>query len=255
MLNFELKHIPFRPEKPRKEGVTMVIDKGMSIRETEDFLSISADYVDIVKLGWGTSVLTPKLQEKLAVFAAHNMPVYFGGTLFEIFYIRKQLDDYCRILDDLKIGHLEVSDGSMDMSTEEKTAVIRQLSKNFTVYSEVGSKDASKIIAPYLWVEMMQAELDAGSTKVIAEARETGTVGMFHANGGVRSDLIDEILHQIPSEKILWEAPQKSQQVWFIQLLGHNVNLGNIPPNEALPLETLRLGLRGDTFDLFLPKA
>ena len=254
MLNFQLKHLPFRPEKPRTEGVTMVIDKGMSIRETEDFLSTSVDYVDIVKLGWGTSVLTPKLREKLAVFAANNMPVYFGGTLFEIFYVRKQLDDYCRILDELKIGHLEVSDGSMDMTTEEKTAVIRQLSKNFTVYSEVGSKDASKIIAPYLWVEMMQAELDAGSTKVIAEARETGTVGMFHANGGVRSDLIDEILHQIPSEKILWEAPQKSQQVWFIQLLGHNVNLGNIPPNEALPLETLRLGLRGDTFDLFLPK-
>lgn len=254
MLNFSLSHIPERPAKPRKEGVTMVIDKGMSIRESEDFLSVSADFVDVVKLGWGTSVITPRLKDKLAVFANANMPVYFGGTLFEIFYVRKQLDDYCRALEDLGIGYLEVSNGSMDIEIEEKCEVIRTLSKNFSVFSEVGSKDASKILAPYIWVEMMQAELNAGAIKVIAEARETGTVGMFHADGGIRSDLIDEILHAIPSEKILWEAPQKSQQVWFMNLLGHNVNLGNIPPNEALPLETLRLGLRGDTFSSFLPK-
>lgn len=254
MLNFSLSHIPERPAKPRKEGVTMVIDKGMSIRESEDFLSVSADFVDVVKLGWGTSVITPRLKDKLAVFANANMPVYFGGTLFEIFYVRKQLDDYCRALESLGIGHLEVSNGSMDIELEEKCEVIRTLSKNFSVFSEVGSKDASKILAPYIWVEMMEAELNAGAIKVIAEARETGTVGMFHADGGIRSDLIDEILHAIPSEKILWEAPQKSQQVWFMNLLGHNVNLGNIPPNEALPLETLRLGLRGDTFTSFLPK-
>lgn len=254
MLNFSLSHIPERPAKPRKEGVTMVIDKGMSIRESEDFLSVSADFVDVVKLGWGTSVITPRLKDKLAVFANANMPVYFGGTLFEIFYVRKQLDDYCRVLEDLGIGHLEVSNGSMDIELDEKCEVIHTLSKNFSVFSEVGSKDASKILAPYIWVEMMQAELNAGAIKVIAEARETGTVGMFHADGGIRSDLIDEILHAIPSEKILWEAPQKSQQVWFMNLLGHNVNLGNIPPNEALPLETLRLGLRGDTFSSFLPK-
>lgn len=254
-MNFDLKYIPNRPAKPRQEGITMVIDKGLSLRETEDFLSVSADFVDVVKLGWGTSAITPKLEDKLAIFKNYNIPVYFGGTLFEIFYVRKQLDDYCRYLEKLGISHLEVSNGSMDIEMEEKCNIIRQLSQNFTVFSEVGSKDASKILAPYLWVEMMQAELNAGSVKVIAEARETGTVGMFHADGGIRSDLIDEILHEIPSDKIMWEAPQKSQQVWFMKLLGHNVNLGNIPPNEALPLETLRLGLRGDTFDFFLPKA
>jgi phosphosulfolactate synthase len=254
MLNFELKYIPDRDPKPRTKGITMVMDKGMSIRECEDFLSVSADYVDVVKLGWGTSVLTPNLKEKLAVFRNANMPVYFGGTLFELFYIRGQFEDYCRILDEYNMGYVEVSSGSMDMTMENKCEAIRTLAKNFTVFSEVGSKDATQIIAPYLWVEYMQQELEAGATKVIAEARETGTVGMFHANGQIRSDLIDEILHSIPSEKILWEAPQKSQQVWFLKLLGVDVNLGNIPPNEAIPLETLRLGLRGDTFDTYLPK-
>jgi phosphosulfolactate synthase len=253
MLNFELPYIPERPKKPRTAGITMVIDKGMSIRETEDFLSMGADYTDVVKLGWGTSVITPRLSDKLSVFANHNIPVYFGGTLFEIFYIRGMLNEYCRILEKYKIGSLEVSNGSMDIPLEEKCKVIQTLSRNFEVYSEVGSKDAKKIIAPYLWVEMMQAELNAGATKVIAEARETGTVGMFNSGGEIRSDLIDEIIHHVPPHNILWEAPQKSQQVWFINLLGHNVNLGNIPPQEALPLETLRLGLRGDTFDKFLP--
>lgn len=252
MLNFPLSHIPPRQDKPRTKGITMVIDKGMSIRETEDFLSVSAEYVDVVKLGWGTSVVTPNLKEKLAVFANANMPVYFGGTLFEIFYVRRQLDDYCRMLEKFGIGSMEVSNGSVDIEMDEKCRIISQMAKNFTVFSEVGSKDAKKILAPYLWVEMMSAELAAGAQKVIAEARETGTVGMFHADGGIRSDLIDEILHQVPAEKILWEAPQKSQQVWFIKLLGHEVNLGNIPPNEAIPLETLRLGLRGDTFSMFL---
>lgn len=254
MVNFPLSYLPNRPTKPRGEGITMVIDKGMSIRETEDFLSVASEFVDVVKLGWGTSVLTPKLKEKLAVFKNYDIPVYFGGTLFEIFFVRKQLDDYCRLLDDLNITMLEVSNGSMDIELDTKCEVIHRLSKHFTVYSEVGSKDAKKIIAPYMWVEMMNAELQAGATKVIAEARETGTVGMFHADGGIRSDLIEEILHYVSPENILWEAPQKSQQVWFIKLLGHNVSLGNIPPQEALPLETLRLGLRGDTFDLFLPK-
>ncbi len=254
MINFELSHLPVRPSKPRKEGITMVIDKGMSIRETEDFLAVSSEFVDIVKLGWGTSVITPNLKDKIAVFNNHQIPVYFGGTLFEIFFVRNQLDDYCRILDTFGITALEVSNGSMDIELDRKCEVIHRLSKHFTVYSEVGSKDANKIIAPYMWVEMMQAELNAGATKVIAEARETGTVGMFHADGGIRSDLIDEILHYVAPGDILWEAPQKSQQVWFIKLLGYNVNLGNIPPQEALPLETLRLGLRGDTFDLFLPK-
>lgn len=251
-MNFELKHIPMRQQKPRESGLTMVIDKGLSIRQVEDFLSMAADYTDIVKFGWGTACVTNNLRDKLAVYRNAGIPVYFGGTMFELFYIRGQFDDYCRILDEYQISHVEVSDGSIDISSKEKCRLISLLAKNFTVLSEVGSKKADKIIPPYLWVEMMQAELQAGSWQVIAEARESGTVGMFRADGKVRSDLIDEILHSMPSEKILWEAPQKSQQAWFIKLLGSNVNLGNIAPSEALPLETLRTGLRGDTFFTFL---
>lgn len=252
MINFPLKQLPFRDEKPRVKGMTMVIDKGHSIRQVEDYLTIAAEYIDVVKLGWGTSVVTPTLKEKIKVYQSAGIPVYFGGTLFEIFYIRKQLDDYRRALEDYGISHLEISDGSVDITTEDKCELISEFAKDFTVFSEVGSKDANKILAPYQWVEMMRTELEAGSSKVIAEARESGTVGMFRSSGEVRSDLIAEILHEIPSEKILWEAPQKSQQAWFIKLLGSDVNLGNIAPAEALPLETLRLGLRGDTFHTFL---
>jgi phosphosulfolactate synthase len=255
MLNFPLKHIPARDEKPRQNGLTMIMDKGLSIREVEDFLSVAIDYVDIVKLGWATSAVTPNLSEKLNVYRKHGVPVYFGGTLLEAFYIRGQLDDYRRMLEKYEVKHLEVSDGSIDISEKDKCDLITTLAKDFTVLSEVGSKSTQKIIAPYVWVEMMQRELNAGSWKVIAEARESGTVGMFRADGEVRSDLIEEILHYVPGDKIMWEAPQKSQQVWFIKLLGTNVNLGNISPNETIPLETLRLGLRGDTFFTFLDES
>ncbi|MFN0200492.1 MAG: phosphosulfolactate synthase [Bacteroidia bacterium] len=254
MLNFELKFIPQRPEKPRTKGMTMVIDKGLSLRETEDFLSVAGEYVDVVKLGWGTSVITPNLKEKIAILQSFGMPVYFGGTLFEIFYVRNQVDDYKRILEKFGLNQVEISDGSMLISEKDKCEVIKSFAQNFTVYSEVGSKDAKKVIAPFQWVEMMQAELNAGSSKVIAEARESGNVGTFNSDGGIRGDLIEEILAYVPHEKILWEAPQKSQQVWFLKQLGIEVNLGNIAPSEALPLETLRLGLRGDTFNMFLPK-
>lgn len=255
MINFPLNQLPERDQKPRMKGVTMVIDKGYSIPEVENYLAGAGEYIDVVKLGWGTSVVTPNLKTKIKVIQDAGIPVYLGGTLFELFYIRGQVDDYCRILDEYGISHLEVSDGSVDMTSEEKCDMIRTLAKNFTVFSEVGSKNPDTVLAPYQWVEMMKKELDAGSEKVIAEARESGTVGMFHASGQVRSDLIAEILHGVPSEKILWEAPQKSQQAWFIKLLGSDVNLGNIAPSEALPLETLRLGLRGDTFHTFLDPA
>ncbi|MFK7969109.1 MAG: phosphosulfolactate synthase [Bacteroidia bacterium] len=251
-MNFPLKQLPERDVKPRTKGMTMIIDKGYSIREVENALSIAGEYIDIAKLGWGTSVVTPNLKAKVEVYQNAGIPVYFGGTLFELFYIRKQLDDYRAVLKDYGVSHLEVSDGSVDMTTSEKCKIIESFAKDFTVYSEVGSKNPDKLLAPYQWVEMMRAELEAGSEKVIAEARESGTVGMFHSSGQVRSDLIAEILHEIPSPKILWEAPQKSQQAWFIKLLGSDVNLGNIAPSEALPLETLRLGLRGDTFHTFM---
>jgi phosphosulfolactate synthase len=230
----------------------MAMDKGLSIQEVENFIEVAGDYVDIVKLGWATSYVVPNLQRKLDVYRAAGIPVYFGGTLFEAFIIRNQFEEYRRILDKYKMGYAEVSDGSIELEHGVKCEYIRTLAHQVTVLSEVGSKDDLKIIPPYKWIALMQAELDAGSWKVIGEAREGGNVGLFRSTGEVRSGLVEEILTKIPSEKIIWEAPQKEQQVWFIKLLGANVNLGNISPSEVVPLETIRLGLRGDTFLHFL---
>lgn len=230
----------------------MAMDKGLSLREAEDFMSVCSDHVDIVKLGWATSFVTPKLKEKIEIYHSAGIPVYLGGTLLEAFIIRNQFEDYLRILDKFDLKYAEVSDGSIELEHDEKCNYIKRLSENVTVLSEVGSKDAEKIIPPYKWIQLMNKELEAGAWKVIGEAREGGNVGLFRSSGEVREGLVDEILTQIPNEKIIWEAPQKSQQVWFIKLLGTNVNLGNIAPNEVIPLETIRLGLRGDTFTSFL---
>ena len=250
--DFNLKNIPERPAKPRNSGLTMVMDKGLSCRQAEDFLEVAADKTDIIKLGFGTSTVTPSLNRKLEIYQEAKIPVYFGGTLFEAYVIRNQFDEYKKLLDKFKITHAEVSDGSMEISEDQKCEYINSLAKNFTVLSEVGSKDAEKIIPPYKWIAMMKAEIAAGAWKVIAEARESGTVGIFRNSGEIRSGLIEEILQHIPLDTILWEAPQKVQQVWFLTLYGHNVNLGNIAPHEIIPLETLRLGLRGDTFNHWL---
>jgi phosphosulfolactate synthase len=216
---------------------------------------VAGDYVDVVKLGWATSYVTPNLKEKLDFYRREGIPTYFGGTLFEAFIVRNQFEDYLRVLEKFDMTYAEVSDGSLEMPHEEKCEYIRKLASSVTVLSEVGSKDDQKIIPPYKWIALMQAELDAGAWKVIGEAREGGNVGLFRSTGEVRSGLVEEILTKIPNEKIIWEAPQKAQQVWFIKLLGANVNLGNIAPNEVIPLETIRLGLRGDTFDHFLKMA
>lgn len=248
----ELKNMPIREPKPREAGVTMSMDKGLSRREAEDFLEISGEWVDIVKLGFGTAYVTPNLDKKLEVYRSAGMPYYFGGTMLEAFLIRDQLDDFCRMAEHYKAELVEVSDGSMDIPRDRKCELIRELSKNFTVLSEVGSKDSSVVIPPYKWVQWMNEELEAGAWKVIAEARESGTVGVFQDSGKARTGLVDEIVHYVAPEKILWEAPLKSQQVWFIEKFGSNVNLGNIAPNEVIPLETLRMGLRGDTFFTFL---
>ncbi len=253
-MNYILQDIPERTQKPRQSGFTMMMDKGLSCREVEDFLSTSADHTDIVKLGWGTSFVTPNLKEKLKIYKDAGMPTYFGGTLFEAFIIRNQFDDYRKILDKYDMPFAEVSDGSIELDHGLKCEYITKLSDQVTVLSEVGSKDVEKIIPPYKWIELMQSELDAGAWKVIGEAREGGNVGLFRSTGEVRSGLVEEILTKIPSEKIIWEAPIKAQQVWFIKLLGTNVNLGNIAPNEVIPLETIRIGLRGDTFMDFLPE-
>lgn len=251
-MNYILKDIPDRTQKPRVNGLTMVMDKGLSVREVEDFLEVAGPHSDIIKLGWSTSYVTPNLERKLKVYKDAGIPVYFGGTLFEAFIIRNQFDDYRRILDKYGMELAEVSDGSIEIAHEEKCDYIRKLSEQVTVISEVGSKDAAKILAPYKWINLMKAEIEAGAWKVIAEAREAGNVGIFRDSGEVRQGLIDEILTQIPAETIIWEAPQKAQQVWFIKLIGSNINLGNIAPADVIPVETLRLGLRSDTFDHFL---
>ena len=253
-MHYFLNDVPERTQKPRDKGFTMAMDKGLSIREAEDFISVCGEYVDIVKLGWATSYVTPNLDEKLNVYREAGIPFYFGGTLFEAFVVRNQFDDFRKVIDKFQVPYAEVSDGSIEMDHDEKCQYIKTLSEQVTVLSEVGSKDEEKIIPPYKWIELMQKELDAGAWKVIGEARESGNVGLFRSTGEVRSGLVQEILTKIPFEKIIWEAPQKAQQVYFIKLMGSNVNLGNIAPKDVIPLETIRLGLRGDTFNHFLKK-
>lgn len=244
--------MPERLERPRTNGITMVMDKGLSLGEAENFLSVGHPHVDVVKLGFGTSYVTPVLRQKIELYKKHDLPVYFGGTLFEAFLIRNQFADFIAVCKDYDIDWVEVSDGSINIPHAEKCGYIEKLTEHFTVLSEVGSKDAAHIIPPYKWIELMQAELQAGSTYVIAEAREAGNVGIYRGSGEVREGLVQEILTQIPGERIIWEAPQKAQQLYFLELLGCNVNLGNIAPTEIIALEAMRIGLRGDTFSLFL---
>ena len=252
-MNFELKHIPERTPKPRESGLTMVMDKGLSLRQAEDTISASGNLIDIVKLGFGTSLIANDLETKIKLYHEHGIHVYLGGTLFEAFLVRGQLEDYKKLLDKLGLNTLEVSDGSINLNHDSKCEMIRDLSKEFRVLSEVGSKEAGIIIHPNKWKSMMLNELEAGSWKVIAEARESGNVGIYRPNGSAHESLVGKILAKVPADRILWEAPQKPQQVWFINLLGANVNLGNIAPNDVIPLETLRLGIRGDTFFNYLP--
>ena len=253
-MNFSLHHIPKRTKKPRNEGLTMVMDKGLSHREAEDMISASSKHIDLVKLGFGTAFLTENLKDKIKLYKDAGLKVYFGGTLFEAFVIRDMFKEYIELTNRFELDTVEISDGSITLNHNKKCEYINILSQHTTVLSEIGSKSSDVLIPPYKWIQMMEKELNAGSWKVIAEAREGGNVGICRNTGEVRSDLIEEILTKIPKDKILWEAPQKSQQVWFIKLMGFNVNLGNIAPNEVIPLECLRLGLRGDTFFDFLPK-
>ena len=253
-MNFSLPFLPSRPEKPRQKGLTMMMDKGLSVRQVEDFLSASSSLTDIIKFGFGTSYLTNDIEQKIKLYKEAGMKVYLGGTLFEAFIVRGMFTDYMKLLDKLKLNCAEVSDGSIEMPHEKKCEYIHTLSKNFTVLSEVGSKEAGIIIHPAKWTSMMNKELEAGSWKVIAEARESGTVGIYRSNGTAHTLLINKILAKVDKDSILWEAPLKPQQVWFLKLLGPNVNRGNIAYDDVLPLETLRLGLRGDTFFSFLPK-
>lgn len=246
-MSFHLSHLPQRTKKPRETGITLALDTGFSVRQSEDFCDVASPLVDIVKLGWGTSYVTNRLKDKLKVYRKYDIPVYFGGTLFEAYLLRDELDKYVEFLKRYDIKYVEVSNGTIRLSAYKKLEIIEQLSSEFTVLSEVGSKNPNDIIPPYKWVKMIKNEIEAGSWKVICEARESGTVGVFRPNGEVRSGLIEEITDQISKNHLLFEAPQKDQQIWFIKKFGSNVNLGNIHPSEVIPVETLRMGLRGDT--------
>lgn len=251
----EISHLPERTSKPRTNGLTMVMDKGLSIREAQDLIETGGELVDLLKLGFGTSLVTPGIGNKVKLYREAGFDVYCGGTLFEAFFIRNELDRYLKFIDGLGIECLEVSDGSMVIPHDEKCELIHRLSKNYKVLSEVGSKEEGILISPAKWIRMMSNELQAGSFKVIAEARESGNVGIYRPNGSAHVQLVRRILANVALEDILWEAPKKPQQVWFIRQFGANVNLGNISPADLIPLECLRMGLRGDTFFEHLPES
>lgn len=240
--------LPQRGGKPRQRGITHVIDRGLSVAEVDGMMEVAGDAVDLVKLGWGTAVVTQNLDAKLARLREHGVPVVLGGTLTELAIAQGRIDGLIAWLRELRLEHVEISDGTIALPHEEKLALIARLAADgFTVLSEVGSKDDTRIMAPYVWVEQIERELEAGAWKVIAEARESGTAGIYRADGEVRMGLIDEIAHAVSPERLLFEAPQKEQQVWFLQRFGIDVNLGNVAPQDVLSLETLRLGLRSDT--------
>jgi phosphosulfolactate synthase len=242
-----LLDLPERTTKPRERGITHVLDRGLSIAEVDGLVEVTGSAVDLVKLGWGTALATGNLMPKLERYRAHGIPVVLGGTLTELAIAQDRVEPLVAWLHELEIEHVEVSDGTIVIEHERKLALIERLTPEFTVLSEVGAKDNARIMAPYRWVEQIERELAAGAWKVIAEAREGGTAGIFRPDGEVRMGLIDEIAHAIDPDKLLFEAPRKDQQVWFVRRFGTNVNLGNIPPADVLSLETIRLGLRADT--------
>ena len=239
--------LPVRAGKPRLDGLTHVIDKGLNLRDIEGLFDTAGAFVDIVKLGWGTAYITNNLEKKIALYRSFQTPVVCGGTLFEVVFARDRLDDFKHWLVEHRFAHVEISDGTLEIPRDQKLELIADFARDFTVLSEVGSKDADVVYAPYQWVEWIKEELDAGAWKVITEGREGGTAGIFRPTGEMRTGLVDEIVHEVPVADLIFEAPTKSSQAWFVKHFGPNVNLGNIPPDEVIPLETLRLGLRGDT--------
>ncbi|MGH2916792.1 MAG: phosphosulfolactate synthase [Solirubrobacteraceae bacterium] len=243
----DLLDLPSRTAKPRQAGLTHVLDRGLSVSDIDGLMEVAGEYVDLVKLGWGTAVATGNLEDKLARYRHHGIPVMVGGTLTELAIAQDRLGRLVTRLHELEIDHIELSDGTIELDHDRKLQLISSLAQEFTVLSEVGSKDDTRIMAPYRWVEEIESELAAGAWKVIAEARESGSVGIFRHDGEVRQGLVDEIAHAIPVEKILFEAPRKDQQVWFVRRFGADVNLGNVTPEDVLSLETVRVGLRSDT--------
>ena len=252
-MNITLPFMPERSGKPRETGLTMMMDKGMSVREAEFFVESAGDYTDLIKLAFGTGVFAKNIEAKIQLYQQAGIRVHFGGTLFEAFVIRNHFDEFRSFLDKYGMNTVEVSDGSMMIPHDKKLEYIRILSGQATVLSEVGSKMQGVVLTPDTWVNDMKSELEAGAWKVIAEARESGTIGIYHSDGSADKELIAKLDREIAHDRILWEAPNKNQQVWFIKQFGANVNLGNVATGEVVALESLRLGLRGDTFFDFLP--
>lgn len=252
-MSIKLPFLPERSSKPRETGLTMMMDKGLSTSEVENFIEMNANLTDLVKLGFGTSVVSHNIKRKIKLYREADIKTYLGGTLFEAFVVRGMFEDYVKLLGSLGLNTVEVSDGSMFIHHSDKLKFISRLAKKFTVLSEVGSKQKGVEIPDEVWVEMMRSELDAGAWKVIGEARESGTTGIYHTDGSANEHLISLINDRLKASDIIWEAPNGKQQAWFIKLSGSNVNLGNIASNDVIPLECLRLGLRGDTFFDFLP--
>jgi len=238
---------PSRTRKPREAGLTHVLDKGLSLAEVDGLLEVGAPYVDIIKFGWGTSVVIENLDAKIDLCLARGIDIYCGGSLFELALQRGKVDDYIAYLKDRGIKLIEISDGVIELPAADKLRHIERLAKDFKVLSEVGSKDETVVVAPYRWVKQIKDELQAGAWKVITEGRESGTVGLYRSSGEIRTGLVEEIEIQIDTSRLMFEAPQKPQQVWLIKHFGANVNLGNIPPGEVIALETMRQGLRADT--------
>lgn len=243
--------LPSRSPKPRSRGVTHVIDPGLSVRDAEGVMESVADYVDLVRLGWGSAYRTRDLRRKLDVYRAHGVPPMLGGTLTELAWMQGRLDELRRWLDELAIEHVEVSSGVVPMPPAEKAELIATLARDRTVYAEVGEKDPRALMAPYRWVALIREALEAGATQVVCEGRADGSAGVYRPDGEVRTGLVEEVAHEIDVARLIFEAPQRAQQIFFIEKFGSDVNLGNIAPNDVISLETLRVGLRADTLMLF----
>jgi phosphosulfolactate synthase len=243
--------LPQRPAKPRDQGVTHVIDTGLSTVEAEGLMASASEYVDLVRLGWGSAYVTSDVRAKVRRYQNAGVPVMLGGTLTELAWLRGKMAGLTAWLDELGIEHVEVSSGTVSMPPKEKLDLIESLAQRYTVFAEVGEKDPNALLAPYRWVQLIRDALAAGATKVVCEGRATGDAGMYRPNGEPREGLIDEVLHELHSERLIFEAPLKHQQVWFIEHIGPGVNLGNVMPADVISLETLRLGLRADTLKLF----
>jgi len=244
-------NLPHRTNKPRNSGLTMVIDTGLPLGQIRDYLELSNNLVDYIKLGWGTSLVIKGLTQKISLYKEYNLPISFGGTLFELALVQNKLDEFESFLKDYEVEYVEISDGTIEMSLDEKLTYVERFAKNFKVLSEVGSKDTKAVVAPKKWVKETKLSLEAGAWKVIAEGRESGKAGLYRESSEIRTGLIEELLDDIDLDSLIFEAPQKAQQVWFIKQFGSNVNFGNIAFSDLISLETLRLGLRGDTFEYF----